>query len=328
MIIGGDELQQNALGIDWNLIWQCKRVIPKVKVFLWRLLHKGLPLAVNMHTRLVNFDPMCQRCLQENEYEMHCLFFCNTSRQVWFAGQLGIRVDELPLQIEQTIKQAIENLDEEGWIVFANTMWEIWKERNKAVIEHCAFNPQQVLQRINAVLRTEPVLANVIYRNEGISLQEKYEFNAQAWQVVVDASWQVGGRSGGAYVVFDGGKTHSVGLHYFQTEDPFHAEALTLKEAVEYMYDHVKVPTHMMVQFCTDCSNLVLAINQADTADLPTWRPARTVHNLIMELGNRQAELQHVKRETVGPAHDLANLAKRNAINYRDSHIWYCSNMG
>ncbi|KAJ4750854.1 RNA-directed DNA polymerase (reverse transcriptase)-related family protein [Rhynchospora pubera] len=207
--------EQNDLvdtqAIDWQLIWKQRKLTPKVKIFLWRLLHKGLPMAANLHRRINNFTPTCQRCNQENEYEMHCLFFCELSRQVWFAGAMGIRVHELPLDIVQTVTQILGQLDDDGVELFANTMWEIWKERNKVVIEHSIFRPQEVIQRVKVGVSTGLMLIQPQRSLIEETSMEKYEFQNEGWQVLVDASWDIGTKSGRAYVVFDKGKLHSAG---------------------------------------------------------------------------------------------------------------------
>ncbi|KAJ4773133.1 RNA-directed DNA polymerase (reverse transcriptase)-related family protein [Rhynchospora pubera] len=133
----------------WEGIWKKKNITPRVKIFVWRLINKGLPMGVHMHSRFPNFPSICQRCYEENEYDMHCLFFCNTSRQVWFASSLGIRVHELPMDIKSTLQQITHRLEDQGVQLFVNTVWEIWKERNKAVIEHRIFKPLEVLQRVS-----------------------------------------------------------------------------------------------------------------------------------------------------------------------------------
>ncbi|KAJ4771347.1 RNA-directed DNA polymerase (reverse transcriptase)-related family protein [Rhynchospora pubera] len=315
----GDEEHMNETGFDWNLIWKWKNLSPKLKVFLWRLVLKGLPTAANMHTRMQNFDPICQRCLQENEYEMHCLFFCNTSRQVWFGGQLGLRVHDLSLNVSAMLQQVLPNLDENGVKIFAHTMWEIWKERNKAVIEHSVFQPTSVMRRINAGLAAQNQTLITTKRKPNVQQSEKYSFKEEGWQVVVDASWEVAGRAGGAYLVYCKGVLHSVGLTHFNVHDPFHAEAVALKEAMLYFYEEMEMSVNTVVQFFGDCLILVRAVEQGDTMVITSWRATETVEDLVKLLGdtNGKGELRHVKREAVYQAHCLANLARKNSIRFQ-----------
>ncbi|KAJ4796699.1 Ribonuclease H-like superfamily protein [Rhynchospora pubera] len=314
--------EQNDLvdtqAIDWQLIWKQRKLTPKVKIFLWRLLHKGLPMAANLHRRINNFTPTCQRCNQENEYEMHCLFFCELSRQVWFAGAMGIRVHELPLDIVQTVTQILGQLDDDGVELFANTMWEIWKERNKVVIEHSIFRPQEVIQRVKVGVSTGLMLIQPQRSLIEETSMEKYEFQNEGWQVLVDASWDIGTKSGRAYVVFDKGKLHSVGLHSSNMFDPFQAETTALVEAMMYVYDELKLPRLITIQFFSDCYNLVLAVNQADITDVPSWRAVPMVNQLIRRMNEygQGIRVQHAKREALHQAHALANVARRCSLNF------------
>ncbi|KAJ3699752.1 hypothetical protein LUZ61_003457 [Rhynchospora tenuis] len=270
MLLNVQERAHSITNFEWGIIWKWKNIEPRVKIFLWRLVNKGLPMGVNMHVRMNNLDPICQRCHQESEYEMHCLFFCETSRQVWFGGQLGLRVHDLPLNIDETVQQVMNTLNEDEAKVFAITMWEIWKERNKAVIEKGVFKVQDVIKRVNAKLSADMLAQLPLNRNLVPYNPPRYEFDENGWQVLVDASWQVGGKAGGAYVIYDRGKLHSVGLHTMNLDDPFHAEAEVLKNALCHMYESIRVPASQLVQFFSDCLNLVIAVNQADTTDLPS----------------------------------------------------------
>ncbi|KAJ4799462.1 RNA-directed DNA polymerase (reverse transcriptase)-related family protein [Rhynchospora pubera] len=260
--------QTNGLAgsnVQWNLIWKCKNIIPKIKIFLWRLLHKGLPLATNMHARMSNFSPACQRCHEENEFEMHCMFFCNTSRQVWFASPLGVRVHALPMDIVNTIQQMMGTLDEEGIKIFAQTLWEIWKQRNKVVMEHGPFDMREVLQRVQVACNPCQERINEVHTG-GTRMHEKYEYCSEGWQV----------------------------------HNPFHAEASALKEAMNYVYDKMGLAREIRVQFFSDCMNLVGAVNQDDLTELPSWRAKDTVQQIItrLEEGYEGLDIEFVQAGT------------------------------
>ncbi|KAJ4811911.1 RNA-directed DNA polymerase (reverse transcriptase)-related family protein [Rhynchospora pubera] len=318
LIQGGNQVSINQT-VDWNLLWKCNSITPKVKLFLWRLLNKGLPLGVNMHTRITSFSPTCQRCHEENEYEMHCLFFCQTSRQVWFGSPLGIRVHELPLNIARTVSQIMGSLDDDGKRLFAVTMWELWKERNKTVIEHKPFKPPEVLQRVRALWGPCNEYMLPVHPKPQRSEKDKYEYNSMGWQVIMDASWDTSNSAGGAFLVYEKGLLHSIGMHCFQVQDPFHAEATILREAVKHMYETLQLPNNTKVQFFSDCLNLVTSVNQGEYMDLPAWRAERMIRELVSQMEERGAgmTLQHVQRPAVRQAHDLANTARRRRINYQ-----------
>lgn len=61
-------------------IWEWKGLIPRVRTFLWRAIHGGLPTTAMLHTRIRRIDPICSRCHIENEFLMHMFFFCPMAR--------------------------------------------------------------------------------------------------------------------------------------------------------------------------------------------------------------------------------------------------------
>ncbi|KAJ4798859.1 Ribonuclease H-like superfamily protein [Rhynchospora pubera] len=314
----------------WPSMSKWKNVAPRIKIFLWRLLNRGLPMAVNMHVRLPNFSPRCQRCHEEDEYEMHCLFFCQTSRQVWFGSTIGLRVHDLPMSIEATVQQILRNLDGDGLKVFANTLWKIWKERNKAVIEHCIFKPQEVLKKINASLRPELCASRTTMVGSHGEIIDKYEVCRDGWQVIMDASWSNAGEAGVAYIVYEKGILHSIGLHTLNSQDVFLAEAMVLMEAIKHVYEHIAIATDTRVQFFSDCSNLVDAVNQWESVDIPSWRTTGVLNQIITKLygKNHNATLHHAKREAIHRAHILANIARRRNMNYRGQPVMELQHQG
>ncbi|KAJ4764982.1 Ribonuclease H-like superfamily protein [Rhynchospora pubera] len=303
----------------WKAIWKWKTITPKVKVFLWRLLHKGLPMAATMHRRIAHFSPICQRCHEENEYEIHCLFFCNSSRQVWFGSMLGLRVHDLPMDITNTVINVMNGLDEEGNRIFANTMWEIWKERNKTVMEHKIFQPQAVLQRVRVSVSVQRDENKLQMPQIQILDQERYDYKKSDWQVLVDASWATTNKAGGGFVLYKNGSMQAIGFHSFEAQDPFQAEAVALKNAITFFYQYTHLSDGEMVEFFSDCLNLVNAVNQGDVTDLPSWRAEGVILELIANVQLQQSRLiiSHAKREALAQAHDLANLARRRDISYQ-----------
>ncbi|KAJ1695019.1 hypothetical protein LUZ63_011717 [Rhynchospora breviuscula] len=106
----------------WQKLQKWKGIVPKVKLFLWRLISGGLMLAQNVHRRINRISPMCQRCNAENEYEMHCFFFCQGSRAVWFGSRVGLRTQDLPLNIVEALQYCSTVLKENDIQEFSYTL--------------------------------------------------------------------------------------------------------------------------------------------------------------------------------------------------------------
>ncbi|KAJ4820771.1 RNA-directed DNA polymerase (reverse transcriptase)-related family protein [Rhynchospora pubera] len=153
---GYEELQGGTINaqlagssLQWVNMWKWKDVIPKVKVFIWRLLSKALPVSQNMHRRISVVSPMCHRCGMENEFEMHCMFFCPSSRVVWFGGRLGLTVHDLPMNITDAFSAITEGLDEEGRRYVCYTLWEVWLARNQEFFHHKKVEPPVIWKKVN-----------------------------------------------------------------------------------------------------------------------------------------------------------------------------------
>ncbi|KAJ4773869.1 RNA-directed DNA polymerase (reverse transcriptase)-related family protein [Rhynchospora pubera] len=141
-------------GVPWKYIWRWKNLIPKVRIFLWRLLANGLPLANNMHHRIHAISPRCARCQKENEYTMHCFFFFHGSRMVWFMGNLGIRVENLPMNFAEALEYLTQSMNEDAIRVFCYTLWELWLARNAVAFQQKNFDPVAICKKITAWVET------------------------------------------------------------------------------------------------------------------------------------------------------------------------------
>ncbi|CAL9236001.1 unnamed protein product, partial [Arabidopsis halleri] len=67
---------------NWRLnIWNLS-IPPKLKMFLWKIKRKALPVGGNLTFRGINCDLTCKRCgLLEDE--LHILLLCPYARRVW-----------------------------------------------------------------------------------------------------------------------------------------------------------------------------------------------------------------------------------------------------
>lgn len=75
----------------WSSVWHRGDVLPRIRVFLWKLLHRALPLAKIMHRRFPAQSPICVVCGCQEEDVSHLLHFCPFSRACFLAGPLGLR---------------------------------------------------------------------------------------------------------------------------------------------------------------------------------------------------------------------------------------------
>lgn len=111
----------------WKRMWSWKGIIPRIKTFIWKGIHNGVPTAATLHNRIRTISPLCQRCANENKFLMHLLFFCDLSRATWFCSEFPLIIEHLPLNFPAAILYITENLSEEQIIAVCNLMWCLWK---------------------------------------------------------------------------------------------------------------------------------------------------------------------------------------------------------
>ncbi|KAG8492635.1 hypothetical protein CXB51_010097 [Gossypium anomalum] len=91
-------LSLNNLGFGphrffWKIIWMLK-MLPKVKVFSWRIGHDILPTYDNIGRIHQNFSTTCPRCKNSAETLIHALKDCPKVREVLITGGLNNRLPE------------------------------------------------------------------------------------------------------------------------------------------------------------------------------------------------------------------------------------------
>ncbi|KAJ4757006.1 RNA-directed DNA polymerase (reverse transcriptase)-related family protein [Rhynchospora pubera] len=265
--------EANHMASLWHKVNAWQGVVPKVKVFLWRLLSKALMLSQNVHRRIARISPMCQRCNAENEFEMHCFFYCQGSRVVWFGSNLGLRTQELPLDIVNTLEQCTQNMSNEEIRRFSYILWEIWVARNEFVMQHKVFDPVTILKKVDYWMKGGNDVDGLIQNNTNQSPRrqmENYNYDLNSFQLLVDGSWDVNRKAGGAYVLYYGGQLKEIAYYQNTLEDPFHAEAWALRNALTSLRNELTV--FQQAQIFLDCQVLVDILNEGEVQEVPSWR--------------------------------------------------------
>ncbi|XP_050211855.1 uncharacterized protein LOC126662013 [Mercurialis annua] len=102
----------------WGEIWM-NPVQPKVKHFLWQIIHNTLPCNVNLAGRIPEMSKLCPRCGVVEESQMHALKDCDVVRGLWLLSPLSLH-----------IFSALKEEDVRTCILCLRT---IWNNRNNMV---------------------------------------------------------------------------------------------------------------------------------------------------------------------------------------------------
>ncbi|KAJ4819788.1 RNA-directed DNA polymerase (reverse transcriptase)-related family protein [Rhynchospora pubera] len=244
---GYEELQEDAMNtpldvsnLQWVHMWKWE-VMPKVKVLIWRLLSKTLPVAQNMHRRINAFSPMCQRCGLENEFEVHCMFFCPSSRVIWFGGRLGLTVHDLPMSMDDAFSTITEGLHEEGRRYVCYTLWEIWLARNQEVFNNKKMEPAAIWKKVNEHMNCTSMLTDVGSPiTSTVHEPMSHRMEIRDWMVLMDASCDAHGRAGWAFLIYRKGELMGIGINHKSEADAFWGEALVLLEAIKFIHENIQ----------------------------------------------------------------------------------------
>ncbi|KAL8488537.1 hypothetical protein ACS0TY_024714 [Phlomoides rotata] len=131
----GSEVDIDLSGqlIIWSLIWDLD-VPPKVKFFLWKLVHGILPTSINPVSRLVDVDPLCQQCDREIETEDHLFHGCEWVAAFWELNSADfmrfILVDVVRPFSEWVLTSLASIPEETQRALFSVQLWSIWLSRN------------------------------------------------------------------------------------------------------------------------------------------------------------------------------------------------------
>lgn len=77
----------------WNLTWHRGDLLPRIRLFVWKLSKGALPLAGIISARIKTTDPTCTVCGTDKEDVPHLLFNCPFARGCWYASPLALRSD-------------------------------------------------------------------------------------------------------------------------------------------------------------------------------------------------------------------------------------------
>ena len=81
MLGRGNEANEERSPI-WRFIWKSE-VIPKVKLFIWRLVQNIIPTVENLRYKRIQLPNNCSVCGGNGENSVHVMFDCPLSISIW-----------------------------------------------------------------------------------------------------------------------------------------------------------------------------------------------------------------------------------------------------
>ncbi|XP_010673155.1 uncharacterized protein LOC104889595 [Beta vulgaris subsp. vulgaris] len=122
-------LNLNFFRISWGL-----RIMPKWKIFLWKLCHNGIATSANLSSRGLAISDTCPQCNMAPETSQHIFRSCHLATILWQSGQLGIHSNSNPDVAFQDwlIAWVHYFYQHDGYHgarlpIFVATLWGIWQ---------------------------------------------------------------------------------------------------------------------------------------------------------------------------------------------------------
>lgn len=266
----------------WNLIWKAQGLIPKVRMFIWRACQGALPTAQSLHRRINSISPMCARCQGENEYPTHLLFFCPTSRVVWHASDMTLRVEMLPIDIKECVLLLMRILPAEIWMKVANIMWCLWKVRNSEVLEGIVVRPLKVLMEAQAM--ATPVRSDTPSSRREQQLQPCEVPNRNV-VLLVDGSWDTTGKARVAWVAYgNADMAEIVCAMPVKATTAFQAETMAVQLAILWFKHTGQCMGSGGVTIFTDCKVLITLLKAGSHTEVPSWHALENLLQIEKEI--------------------------------------------
>ncbi|KAJ4788892.1 Ribonuclease H-like superfamily protein [Rhynchospora pubera] len=269
-----------------KLIWHSPGILPRIQIFLWKLLWDALPVQGSILNRLGSPTPPCVMCQQGPENTIHALFLCHHARAFWFASPLCLRFDSSIGSVAALLNSLSTTLRGRLFVSFANLLWALWKHRCSFVYEGKKFAVQAALYQAAYYNQLSIASSNMtLSRKLGQPRHEAGHMDgtvAQGMICFVDGSFDTLKKGGWAFLIFDKGRLLYYGADSGSVSSPFLAELKAMEAGVRAV---IQLGTTCCL-FYTDYQHLQQVLSGKAPPDSVHWMeyqhtPKLSIHILI-----------------------------------------------
>jgi hypothetical protein len=155
---------------EWNSLWNITAP-PKTKHLLWRICRGCLPTRVRLKERHVPCPNECPFCDRHEEDELHILFNCMESKQVWIEAGLRAILDHRLLCFNDVRSLVFDICKSETAATvghFAMVTWCIWNHRNSWVWNGVRDTAKEVALRAGHMFREWIAINSLHHATNGL----------------------------------------------------------------------------------------------------------------------------------------------------------------
>ncbi|CAL1399702.1 unnamed protein product [Linum trigynum] len=252
---------------NWKRVWNLT-IPPKLKVFLWQVLHRFLPTTEALIGRKVALHPRCPICWNALETMEHLFFDCCVARALWDAAGLEHVGQGLPrLTFPLFMKRLLAIVTDPPQVMaVVAVLWRIWKSRNWVVFDGKQFGILSLLRQYHQQLREWTSLPRDVVAGAQAGVTP---LGSSARQASLICRWddavQRGSHSAGGMVMLglDGVVVGAIGVCFPGIDDPLLVELLALRKAILWC----RSGGLLLVRFEGDAKVVVDRLNQAQGSD-------------------------------------------------------------
>ncbi|XP_021865192.2 uncharacterized protein [Spinacia oleracea] len=331
----------NELGFDigngdFKTLWSMN-ILPKWKLFLWKLLHNGIATKVNLGQRGIQLSMICDLCGMGDEDNQHLFRFCEIAQQVWRNGALVIHSEfNETMSFKEwflfyiRLFQRQDGKNSPRCIYFISTLWGLWLSRNNHIFRKEATTVSAVLAFIKIGLDQHGILQDqrkpflrFMHTSEVISVFPPgfsrvilvgAEDHGPITTIVIDGSWHKNTRNAGMGWCLDNQYTPSDrilgGAQFGYADSALQTEVtaclLSLRWAAEAGIGRVTI--------FSDSQRLVDLLRSDDVTDIQLIWTLAEIRRIAKNFN--WCCVNKVDRKRVQHAHDLATATSTLLLSF------------
>ncbi|XP_021759197.1 uncharacterized protein LOC110724108 [Chenopodium quinoa] len=305
----------------WKKFWAFP-ILPKWKMFVWKLLYGVIPVAALLCTKGIPVDPLCAFCHTSQETIDHLFLHCPFTRRLWSCGPLGIL---LPPENFSSFSHwfstlITHSLAHGDWSTLDSILaftWAIWCCRNSVRFwglvpdPLCVFRIAQEWRSRSSSARD--LDAGVIssppgFHHRPLLIILRGSFSEQAVvDLLFDGAWQSADcRAGTGWCFYQAGSLQCLGggaqacfaLSAIQAE--LFACLLALRMAQNHGFDQIRIHT--------DCLGVLFSLRDHCSKDIFASWIFQQIEDIIPLFS--ACSIQKASRDFIRPAHELAVSAR------------------
>ncbi|XP_021751006.1 uncharacterized protein LOC110716668 [Chenopodium quinoa] len=209
-----------------KLIWRLN-IQPKWKIFMWKLLHNGIAVKVNLANRGIQVNAMCELCSTDLEDSQHLFRLCSLAKAVWETYPTVLCSDFTGVQsLRNWIQHCIllfygkDGRRSNRITTFIAVLWGLWKSRNARVFKGIDVTITTVTEMVNIATQEREIFSKRIGGKTQMGLK-RMEIR------LIDGSWEKASLKAGIgwaitgpdqSYTFDGGGKHGTASSALQCE--------------------------------------------------------------------------------------------------------------